>query len=60
MDNFVVLVLVWVKGELVFENGYLGEYVDELVKMVFGECLDLLQLFDVEVLVVVCELGYWV
>jgi len=39
---------------------YLGEYVDELVKMVFGECLDLLDLFEDEVLVVVWELGYWV
>jgi arginyl-tRNA synthetase len=58
MDNFAASVLARAKGEPVPENGYPGEYVDELAKTVLGERPDLLQLPDAEALVVARELGY--
>ncbi len=44
MDNFAASVLARAKGEPVPENGYPGEYVDELAKTVLAERPDLLQL----------------
>jgi arginyl-tRNA synthetase len=58
MDNFAASVLARAKGEPVPENGYPGEYVDELAKTVLGERPDLLDLPDAEALVVARELGY--
>jgi arginyl-tRNA synthetase len=58
MHNFAASVLARAKGEPIPENGYPGEYVDELAKTVLAERPDLLQLPDDEALVAARELGY--
>ncbi|MGN6611445.1 MAG: arginine--tRNA ligase domain-containing protein, partial [Angustibacter sp.] len=58
MHNFAASVLARAKGEPIPENGYPGEYVDELAKTVLAERPDLLQLPDDEALAAARELGY--
>ncbi len=58
MEFFAASVLARAKGEPTPENGYPGEYVDELAKSVLGQRPDLLDLPEAEALEVARDLGY--
>jgi arginyl-tRNA synthetase len=58
MQNFGASVLASAKGEPTPENGYPGEYVDELATTVLAQRPDLLELPEAEAVAVARDLGY--
>ncbi len=58
MDNFGASILASLRGEPTPENGYPGEYIEELAQRILVSRPEVLELDDVEALPVVRELGY--
>lgn len=58
MNRFGASILARARGEEIPEDGYPGEYIDDLAKQVLAERPDLLELDEDEAITVARELGY--